>query len=421
MKRLDSLRFRILASFTISGAILGIVFGGLVYGTLHGLEDQLSVNTLRLESQTFLDAYRNNPAQAPPRTRLLKGYIGAQQLPVEFASVAAYDPGVYEFTDENMVLVADLPKSQGKFFLIIDNRDVDPLESMHLDKIIIAGVLLVTLLSGWLGNLLGNRMLAPLLSLAREVRGLEPSNLPYRLKGRYYDDEVGQVAQGLEVSLGRVSELIDREQRITRDASHELRSPVTVIKGAAELVSRLSSIGKPVERPLRRIHRAVKDMENIIETFLYLGREGHSREEAQTFDLEELVQDLVAQNRYLIEEKEVTVSVEAESGQTLKAPRTVTAIAVGNLIRNAFQYTDRGSVTVRVNSHGIEVADTGRGMDEATRQRVTERDARGGKGKGFGLGLSIVADFCKRFNWTFGLESGTGEGTRAYLNFPNER
>lgn len=418
MKRRDSLRIRIIASFTITGAILGFVFGLLVYAVLHDLEDQLTVNRLNIEADAFRQRWVKDPQARPLSSALLQGYLGETQLPTQFSGYTQRE-GIFEVSDEYMILVDQLPDGQW-LYMIEDNRGVDPLETAGLGRVITGCVFLVTLLSGWLGHILANRMMAPLLGLAAEVRDLDPNHLPRRLEGKYYQDEVGLVASALGTSLGRVAELLERERRFTRDASHELRTPVTVIKGATELVNRLHDAGKPVTKPLRRIERGVKDMENIIGTFLYLGREGHAQEEASQFNLMILVQEQVEQNRYIVEEKDVDVKISGDEDVKLNTSRTVAGIAIGNLVRNAMLYTEEGHVEVIVTAHRVQVCDTGRGMDEATQEKVLGRDQRAGSGKGFGLGLSIVSDFCKRYGWQFRLESIPGEGTQTTIVFEQE-
>jgi len=417
MRRRDSLRFRILASFTIVGLVLGSVFGMVVAEYLHGLEDELIANQLTLLSNDYTRMLNDDPTVAPPDDVLVTGFLGEEGLPEELRErVSRLAPGIHELDDLFHLHITALADGR-RFYLFHDDRGVESLEGSWLIQLIVTGTVLVTLLAAWLGHMMGNRIMAPLSVLARQVRDLDPKDLPRKLEGDFYEDEVGLLAEALERSLARTAELLEREKRFTRDASHEMRTPVTVIKGAAELIARASDAGRPVTVPLRRLDRAVKDIENIIETFLYLGREGHQSVESESLDLAEVVADAIKANRYLIEDKAVTVHQESGPDTGLTAPRRVVAIAIGNLIRNAFQYTETGSVRVTVASDRVAVIDTGRGMDAETRRRVTDRDRRAGPGEGFGLGLAIVGDFCARFGWRLAIESEKEKGTRAILLF----
>ena len=417
MRRIDSLRFRIVMSFTLVGLVLSLLFGWFAVGMMHLVEDNYGLKRIEAEAKAFLAEYARDPQTPLPQTLLMKAYVGQDQLPEDFRDyLQSKKPGLHEMNDSWCMVVAEMPGSDQFLYLIQNNSPMEPLDGLPLTQSALLGVLFVTLLSAWLGNMLGHRMMAPLRNLAAEVRALDPSALPENLAGKYYKDEVGDVAQGLGQTLGVIAALVERERRFTGDASHELRSPVTVIKGAAELIERLSSKGKSIASPLRRIHRAVKDMENIIETFLYLGREGHQVEEGKPFLLADLIEGLVEQNRYLLEDKEVSVQQELDEQAMLQAPRKVTAIAVGNLLRNAFQYTDRGSVTITAGIDSVCIRDTGPGIDEKIRNRAGERQVRSGSGEGFGLGLSIVSDFCIRFGWELELNSDN-HGTTARLIF----
>ncbi|MGH8117770.1 MAG: sensor histidine kinase, partial [Rhodanobacteraceae bacterium] len=104
----------------------------------------------------------------------------------------------------------------------------------------------------------------------------------------------------------------------------------------------------------------------------------------------------------------------------LHAPPRVFAVLVGNLIRNACVYTERGSVTVEVDADEVHVIDTGSGMGEEDLERAFQPFYRGSRtgGKGHGIGLAIVRRISDRYGWQVTLESALGKGTAATAHFP---
>nr|WP_243435973.1 HAMP domain-containing sensor histidine kinase [Acanthopleuribacter pedis] len=276
---------------------------------------------------------------------------------------------------------------------------------------------MVLVLTIWFGFLIARRLIAPLTQLSAEVAHAEPDQLPTDMAGRYYPDEVGNLARAFEGAMTRINQFIAREQRFTRDASHELRTPVTVIRGAAELIQKQLQHGQSPAAPLRRIQRAVRDMENIIETFLYLGREGSQSVAKGEAQVDVVVENLVEANRYLIEEKPVTARLAIHSRFRVGAPEPVVAITIGNILRNAFQYTDQGEVVLQVLPGKVVVRDSGAGLSRHQLTLLKERNVRGDQSRGFGLGLSIVHDFCQRHGWRFEIVSEPGQGTEVTLAF----
>ena len=163
--------------------------------------------------------------------------------------------------------------------------------------------------------------------------------------------------------MERVRRFVDREKQFTRDASHELRTPVTVIKGAVEILKRQPvSEERSVRRPLKRIERSVANMEHIIEAFLWLAREEATEDTGQHCDLETAVQEAISQLKPLFNEKPVELVYVAEDRMTLPAPAALVQAVIVNLIKNAFHHTTEGRITVHICKGHLTVSDTGAGI-----------------------------------------------------------
>jgi signal transduction histidine kinase len=206
--------------------------------------------------------------------------------------------------------------------------------------------------------------------------------------------------------LKRISEFTRREREFTAHASHELRTPVTVIKGAMEILKRRSEKEQTAFRhPLARIERAVMDMELLIDTFLMLARQKQAPNQEETCDVQEIVEKVVSAHRYLLATKPVQVEVRTEEAGSLQAPASLVTIALGNLVRNAFQYTMDGKIEIISLSDRVRIIDNGPGINASR--------------KGDGLGLTIVERLCERMDWRFVITGVPGKGTRAELIFSN--
>jgi len=284
--------------------------------------------------------------------------------------------------------------------------------------VLIAGVVLIVAMGLWIGWLTSRRVIAPVVHLSHIVDKSGPDNLPTDLSKSFYNDEVGVLAKGLEQAMKRVETFVEREQQFSRYASHELRTPVTIIKGAVVLLKRkLSGEEDPAWRPLMRIERSVTNMENIIETLLWLSREDMPIDQEQHFPLTPIVQETIEQNRYLIGNKPIDIEIISEAEPQIALPTSFFQIAMTNLIRNAIQYTASGKISVVVKADRVHVTDTGAGMVADDLKPTTGRHFTGESDEGFGLGLSIVQRLCNRFGWELNIESETDHGTTVELIF----
>ncbi len=173
----------------------------------------------------------------------------------------------------------------------------------------------------------------------------------------------------------------------------------------------------PAYRPLKRIDRAVTNMENIIETLLWLSREEMAVDQNQVFSVESVVQETIEQHRYLIVNKPIDVEFVPENEPRLSIPPAILQIVLTNLIRNAIQHTASGKISVIVKADRVIVSDTGAGIEPEELKLVTQSHGSRDLNKGFGLGLSIVQRLCDRLGWKLEIESKIGLGTTVKLIF----
>jgi signal transduction histidine kinase len=211
--------------------------------------------------------------------------------------------------------------------------------------------------------------------------------------------ELKLLARALEDRETRISELIARESQFNRDVSHELRTPLAVAYGAAEVLEE-KACGE--NRALKRLKAAVKDMQQLTEGILWLGRDASH---AQACDLAAVCEGSIRAYGHLVGERPVTVRVACE-GVVMPVPEAVARVIVGNILRNALSYTDEGEVAVLASDGRLEISDTGIGFGKADRGR-----------EGFGVGLALVSRLCSHFGISFEVAPRDGGGTSATLTW----
>lgn len=424
MKFRHSLHTRIIFAFCLFGAVLGTAYATAVYISLDLIDDHLIDNRLREEVDYFVNHYKYHHLLPRSTSPYISTHLGQDSMPLYLIElVKGLDEGlheVYSGSDEYHIAVQKLPDEENRLYLFYEVSALEFTEKrkLNIGIVLFGGVILVTLLGWWIGRLTSRKVIAPVIHLSDQVNKSGPENLPTDLSKDFIADEVGTLAAALEQSMQRIEAFVEREHQFTRDASHELRTPVTVIKGAVEILRKqLTPIEESALRPLDRIQRQVTNMENIIEALLWLSREEISPESVKTFSVLPLVRSTLDENRQFIVNKSIDIKLVAEGNPVLGVPAPLFQIALTNLIQNALRFTSNGHVTVYVREDRVLVSDTGSGIEGSDLDNIKQPHIRGTGSNGFGLGLSIVNRLCDCLGWQFKIESELNRGTTAQLIF----
>jgi signal transduction histidine kinase len=295
-------------------------------------------------------------------------------------------------------------------------------------ELVTGGVLLGLL--ALLGRSLIGRGLAPLGRMASTAHGIATGgDLRARMPGGDSRTEVGRLATAINVMLDRIAEAFvararseARVREFAADASHELRNPLTTIRGYAELYGQGALDDLP--DAMRRIEEEAGRMSVLVADLLELARlDRGSSLELGPVDLTELARDAVAD----------ATAVAPGRAFTLDAPRSLPAVAdearirqvLANLLANVTAHTAGGAVVRAAGSPGgafLEVADEGPGMSEADAARAFDRFHRAGRASrgGAGLGLSIVAAIAAAHGGRATLRSVPGAGTIVRVELPQQ-
>jgi len=260
-----------------------------------------------------------------------------------------------------------------------------------------------------------NRVVAPLTALAEAFEGGRTDELP----SLDTPDEIGTLARAFAQRTQALESYLNRERSFTGDVSHELRTPLTVISGAAEVLASHAK-KQPELRPLaERIARAAADASERVNALLLLARTAAQRDPVHT-ELAPIVRREADRCRGLLAAKPVVLNLRIEDSVHAVARPELASILIGNLLRNACQYTARGAITVTLVPGSFTVDDTGPGLPAAVRARLFDRVVHEVQPEGGGgLGLSIVQRIAEHLHWTLQVEDRRGGGTRVCVALPN--
>ncbi len=282
----------------------------------------------------------------------------------------------------------------------------------------VAAVLAIIVSSGILAWLAISREWTPVASLARLIEGWDPNRPDVavfetsKLSART-DADIASVMKGMHGFASRIESYGERERNFTRDASHELRSPLTVIKMSADMLADEPDLGEFGHRSVDRIRRSARELEALVEAFLILSREADNGLAEEDFVVNHVLRQEVEYARELISGRPVELVLDEPASFALHASPRVFAVLCGQLIRHALQQTDQGKIIITVMPGAVSVINPPAPQDHAG----------GGAGRGsvdpHGFDLAIARRLSDRFHWPLEMRGGAGGNRIANLRFPN--
>jgi len=339
----------------------------------------------------------------------------ARGLPVELA------PGLHDdvwLGGRNSAVMVRDTDDFGRVMLALDIGDFAELERFITRWAVLAGIAMavVTLLMAWVGT---NRLVRPLSSLAAAIARLQPERSGQRLQV----DARGSVE--LEVIAGSVNDYLERNERfVAREqafigaASHELRTPMAVISGAAELALEQPGLPPRAQQQLQRVRTTALGVEQLIQLLLMLARDpARLAALSEPVALEQLLPEIAADHAHLAAGKELAVETAELAACTILAPMGVVQAAVGNLLRNAMENSDRGVIRLTLAPRAVvTIEDPGHGMTPEEVAAAYAKVARGERNMGTGIGLELIGRLCEHLGWKLEIHSGPERGTRVTLD-----
>jgi two-component system, OmpR family, sensor histidine kinase MtrB len=321
------------------------------------------------------------------------------------------------------VLAVALPVPAGGTFV-----ELFPLSQLaatlrFLSLVLVAGTALSGLLGAALGLWTSRRALRPLTELTAAASRVAGGDLAARLPEQD-DPDLGPLATTFNTTAGALERRVQRDARFASDVSHELRSPLTTMVNATELLSRRrGELPETAAQAVDLLGAEVHRFQRMVVDLLEISRDDQTTDgrALETLDLVELVRHVVATRP--ADPPELAVDGPAlVVGDRRRLDRVV-----ANLLDNADHYAG-GAVRVAVSRDRgrvrLEVDDRGPGVPEPLREQVFERFARGVRGgqragdSGSGLGLALVAQHVVRHGGVVCVEERPGGGARFVVELP---
>ncbi len=303
------------------------------------------------------------------------------------------------------------------------------LQGQEGQVILLAGMeaLVALMFSVIAGYLLLRRVMRAVGKVTETAVEISHGDLDRRIDFRGQSDEVGKLAIAFDEMITRISQTMESQRRLIADVSHQLKTPLTVIRGNLELVSRSKELDKAeLDEVLETVISETDYMKSMLEALLMLERmhDGNALNETSV-DLRSFISDVFT-SAITLGKREWHLGDIPDLAVRFDGPKVRGALL--NLLENAEKATSEGDTialsAVTYNGHlDISVADSGLGIQPVYLEKIFERFERGASRdqRGAGLGLAIVQAVAKAHDGTVKVDSAPGEGSTFTMRFPSSR
>lgn len=292
--------------------------------------------------------------------------------------------------------------------------------------------LLAILLTILIGSRASRKMLQPVYDMTNTVRSISGGDLSTRLDVVDSHDELKDLAITFNEMLDRIQSSFDQQNVFVSNASHELRTPIAVIQGYANLLQRWGKEDKAVlDESIDAIKSESDFMMELAEKLLFLASADKTDQALQKapFALEELIEEILKETR-LIDTEHVIIN-DMNEGVLINGDRSLIKQALRVFLDNSIKYTP-ASGSIKLNSRAVDkkafitIDDTGMGIAKEDLPYIFNRFYKSDKARtrengGAGLGLSIAKLIIEKHQGKIHVDSSPGQGTRVLIMLPGIR
>jgi len=433
--KFNSLKVRVLAWFALLVALILLVFSLFLYYSLNSsinLKIEHRLSNIALLIKENIKAKKSFPGILKSQKYKLydiaiykdkkliakKGNVDFQKLITKAGNAEFLTIENGDFI--NAFYILKLPKNSIKIAIYQKNID-DKIENIAFIMFFSEFVLLVLLI--FLGSKLIDKILFTIQNITKTAKNISVDNFSSTIPLPKYDDETRELVVAFNKMIHRLKDGTKKIERFNSDVSHELKTPLTVIKGEIEIATLKPRDVAYYQAILEKIEFQTEQIQNIIENLLLLTR--YTKENIkQTYkhcSIDSILLNAIETFDTNLKEKGLHLQILKIENIELNVNETLINTIFSNLIDNAIKYTSNGKniyISLYKKDKHIHfiIKDEGIGIPKEKIDKITDRfyrvdESRNKSIKGFGLGLSIVKNSVELHSGTLLVESTVGVGT----------
>ena len=328
--------------------------------------------------------------------------------------------------NNSVSLLYCIKKGNGYIFLFTSLEDIGTTTSLIKNQLIYV-TLLAILFSIIIALFLSRRIAKPISDMTKKAEKLAEGNynVQFTTTGIKEIDELANTLNYLEQEVSKTDEY---RRDLMSNVSHDLKTPLTMIKAYAEMIRDITLDNKEkTKENLNVIIDEIYRLNIFVNDILELSKLQNNQDNLniEKLDIVELINDILKRYQIIKETENYNLILESPSSIIVKADKKRISQVIYNLINNAINYTgDDLTVTIRITENAkdckIEIIDTGKGIDEKDLTNIWNRYYKKEKNHkrnvvGTGLGLSIVKNILEQHHFKYGVNSIKDKGTTFYF------
>jgi len=423
-------------------ALLLIIFNTIFYEMLkHSFYNRVE-NSLSIIATQTKDSFvptKDKIVTIPqkldyPISPVMIGVFGAKNMKMVAKTVTFMDIKLYNYlkSEENFFIIKT--KKYGKLAIYI-SRIISPmkgyivvatpmykvdikLQDILIKMLVLNPILLLVLLLG--ANIIIDRILVPIKEITKVANEISVGDLDRMIPLPMQKDEIYDLVQAFNRMVIRLRNGIEMMERFNSDVSHELKTPLTVLKGEMEIALRKDRSCDYYKQTLQISLKEVNHLIEMVEEMLFFTKIENECNKKDVLKLDETLLNVISKLSKKAEEKNITLKIEKLENIELKSNKFLIQTIFSNIIDNAIKYTPENK-NIYISLYKSEkivfqVRDEGIGISQQDIDKITERFYRTEKSrnrniKGFGLGLSIVKKALEAINGDIKFSSIEEKGT----------
>lgn len=379
---------KIRMTFIVLTSVMFLLFWGLIYFAQDRLEVISLEHRLSTETQEYLNNYQRYGFKAEkPDPQELDTYWSREEHPEWL------DPyqtsGFFEEQlgpEDKHFLVTKHPSGSGWLYVVFQDDADDYLDdyedNLHLITFLVGAVFLIAVIA--YGLYFVRLFSRPLIQIEEKIKAMAPDKPDFEVDTPY--KETRSIEYTLLNNKAKIASYFQREQEFSRFASHELRTPIMVIKGSTELLKKVPDMPRVANKAVARIEYAGNQMQILTEAFLLLGKEDIESHHISNESLSEHIQTVLSNMAEHFAKQDATYELKEKHPSSIEAPSSFIDIVIANLLKNAFSYSI-GDIVIE--------------LTEKTLVITNQHDGNDMHNSGYGCGLVIIERICTRMDWDF--------------------
>ncbi|MCG8668026.1 MAG: HAMP domain-containing histidine kinase [Pseudomonadales bacterium] len=416
MSKSKRLAERISQQFLWIGVVLFIACMGITFVFVLYSIDTTTNRMMVLEARSIVNDAKKNPEISLPmeddysafrtweeipvniRNHLDKSNIEIDH-PVDTVLISSEEPD-----PDHLIFLHHFDPEYGDLFLygMYKSSEIEAITSLFLKDAIhrsFSFTLIVFVVLFAIISLIIRRSTAPFSLLAQWANSIKQN--PSKIEDINFPvSELNEIAEHLKDSIKHVNAANERERQFLKHASHELRTPLAVIQASLDTLNLQTTDAS--KATVNRALRASAKMISLSDALLWLARESERPIQKNRVDIASLCGQLTKDHEYLLHDKDITIQIQG-SAEPLMIEDALLSIVLANLIRNAFQYTADGDISIEAGANKVTISNPIFTSDIEPDSPSESIESRNNE-PSFGLGLQLVERICEKLGWHFDLQ-----------------